>query len=659
MNKEIRSQLKLLPVRTAPFFAAGIILCADGGIPALIMLLASAVLAGAVFLLCRKAFASALALFFGMAAVMSFSAFVCVPILEADGTTQRLECRIVSRSDYNGYSRYSADANINGHITRITFFADDRYSEGDILTAEMELYESTYNDSPVRQELLNGNIESEISLYRPDISISRAMADFRRELSTEVAVIADEEVGTLAQGLLFGDTSDFPLKLRTASKISGVMHFTAVSGSHFVIIMSVLLQMINSRFKKTRAVASAICIPLAVLFFGAEPTVIRSGIMLFLCNCGPLLARRSDTLNSLCVSVLLMTVFTPYVVLDIGFQLSVAGVFGVSIVGAHLVPMERTLTKKLPSAVRMIIDGAVTSACAVVCTAPISVGIFGGISLSGVFATLALTPVFTAALALGVMFAVTGLSGLLLPLGYVLRAAYYIILFFGSEKWLWLPLDYTGADILALVCAFSLVMVAVAPRIFLDLCGRMFTVLSAAAVIVSLMITGTQRKIVFTSDGTSGAAVICMQREAVVLISGNASGIETTLTDTLAENGILTLKIVAAPDLNAAGARSLGELYGIYQVSEVITPELSAEEYIPEDILNLRTVQEISADGLTIACAKAGDTKTTADIVLYSGYKLSEPQCGAEKLAVYVSSRQKELPEGAVNISDRELTINL
>ncbi len=659
MNREILGQLKLLPVRTAPFFAAGIILCAEGGLSALIMLLASAILAGIVLLIYRKAFASALALFFGMAAVMSFSTFVCAPILEASGTTQLLECRIASRSDYNGYSRYSADANINGHITRITFFSDDRYSEGDILTAEMELYESTYNDSPVRQELLSGSIESVASIYRPDFSISRAMADFRRRLSSEVAVIADEEVGALAQGLLFGDTSGFPLKLRTASKISGVMHFTAVSGSHFVIIMSVLLQLINSRFKKTRAVASAVCIPLAVLFFGAEPTVIRSGIMLFLCNCGPLLARRSDTLNSLCVSVLLMTAFTPYVMLDVGFQLSVAGVFGVSVLGNHLSRMIRTITKKLPSAVRLLIGYAVISACAVVCTAPISVGIFGGISLSGVFATLALTPVFTAALALGVMFAVTGFSGFLLPLGYVLRAAYYVILFFGSEKWLWLPLDFAGADILALACAFSLVMAVAAPKLFLELGTRAFAVLSAAAVIVSLMLTGTQRKIVFTSDGTSGAAAICMERKAVVLISGSASDFETALADILIKNGIVSLDVIAAPELSAAGARSLGELCGVYPAEEVITPESAAEEYIPEDVLTLRMVQEISADGLTIACARAGDTKVTSDIVLYSGYKMSEPQYGAAKLAVYVSSRQNILPEGAVNISETELTIDL
>lgn len=660
MNKEFQSSLKLLPVRTAPFFAAGIILGSYGGIAAVIITAVAALLATFLFFKYRKGFASALALFVGSAVITLFISLVCQPILEAAGTSQTLQCTVTKKYSYTGSVLYYADTTINGHNTTITFFSGDTYHEGETITADVTLTESTNRTrSPAGEILLRGSIEKIHSVETPEFSIIRNMADFRRHLSSEVGKIIDEDAGALAQGLLFGDTSGFSIKLRTSAKISGVMHFTAVSGSHFAIIMSVLLELVSKKHKKLRAVIAVMTIPLAIMFFGAEPTVIRAGIMLFLCHFGPLLSRSSDTLNSLCVSVIAMTLFTPYVMLDIGFQMSVLGVFGVTVVGTPAKKLVRTFTNRLPAVVKIIIDGIVISSCAVICIAPISVGIFGGISMVGVFATVVLTPIFTAALALGVMFALTGIQPLLIPLGLTIKAAYHVIMLFGCSSRLWLPLNFNGAGLLALICAFALTLAVVAPKKFIHGGLTAVGISCVISVILSIIITGNQRKIVFPSDGNSGAAVICINRTAAVIISGNGTGLENALADCLLENGIYEVQTIAAPDITPTGAEVLGRINEIFPISEIVSAESSVSKYCAGSKIIPQSISEIAVDGITIATAKAGDIKCTADIVLYNGYKKSDPQYGAKQLALYVSSRQNKLPDGAVNIYDEEIIINL
>lgn len=63
--------------------------------------------------------------------------------------------------------------------------------------------------------------------------------------------------------------------------------------------------------------------------------------------------------------------------------------------------------------------------------------------------------------------------------------------------------------------------------------------------------------------------------------------------------------------------------------------------------------------GITMACAKSG-SEIPADIVLYYGYTRSEPETsGAAGLALYASSRQEIIPDGAFNIHDQTFRIDL
>lgn len=659
MNKKLVEVSKLLPVRTALFFVAGMLLCAEGGARAIVVTVVSALFAAVSFRVCRKAVVSAVALFVGALIMTCYVAMWVQPILSCDKTVQELTFTVTSEYENGGYNVYTCSTSVAGRPTSIRVYYGDYFNVGDVFVAQCKLSRIDYGTShSVRKVLLNGSIEELHSVRTPQFSLRRSIAEFRQGLSDEISAYIDGDVGALAQGLLFGETGGFSLQLRHAAKVAGVMHFTAVSGSHFVIIMSVLLEVFGDR-KKLRAAFSALCIPLAVLFFGEEPSVIRAGIMLFLCNCGPLFARKSESVNSLCVAVILMTAFTPYVVLDIGFQMSVLGVFGVSVLGNEC---SRLLMGSIhiPRPLRGTVRALIISACAVVCVAPISVGVFGGVSLVGVFATVLLTPIFSLALTFAIMFAVSGITPLIVPISLLMRAAHYIIMFCGSNSRLWLVMDFTGAELLALLSMLLLTVAVVYPFDFGERGLALFAATVIAAASLSAVSAEARRKVEFVSDGNGAAAIVCMKDEAMVYLCGDSAPI-SRIADILLENGIYHLRLVAVDELSTAGAVKLGglhELYPIERISSAAHNEILREQCRGAEITPV-AVQALEVDGITLSHAKAGDTECVADIVIYTGYKMSEPEYGARLLALYASSRQNILPDGAVNIYDTNTELSL
>ena len=90
---------------------------------------------------------------------------------------------------------------------------------------------------------------------------------------------------------------------------------------------------------------------------------------------------------------------------------------------------------------------------------------------------------------------------------------------------------------------------------------------------------------------------------------------------------------------------------------ECLTAAKELKSFADAEFLAAEDVMEIS--GITMACAKSG-SEIPADIVLYYGYTRSEPEIsGAAGLALYASSRQEIIPDGAFNIHDQTFRIDL
>jgi len=172
----------------------------------------------------------------------------------------------------------------------------------------------------------------------------------------------------------------------------------------------------------------------------------------------------------------------------------------------------------------------------------------------------------------------------------------------------------------------------------------------------------SRQRIDFVSDRNSGAAVACSGRSAAVLISGKSACTEQ-LFRLMTREGITQIGVINAPQLEFSELSGLEKMLRaipaeyVMLSDECLTAAKELKSSADAEFLAAEDVMEIS--GITMACAKSG-SEIPADIVLYYGYTRSEPEIsGAAGLALYASSRQEIIPDGAFNIHDQTFRIDL
>ncbi|HLO80398.1 MAG TPA: ComEC/Rec2 family competence protein [Chitinophagaceae bacterium] len=139
------------------------------------------------------------------------------------------------------------------------------------------------------------------------------------------------EERALAKALLVGYRDELDMTTVAAYTNTGVIHVIAISGLHLGLIYALLLILTSPLVKgrKSRIITNiAIGISLWVftLICGATPSVVRSAVMFTSLLAGDTLGSENNTGNALASSAFLLLCFDPFLLRDIGFQLSYAAV---------------------------------------------------------------------------------------------------------------------------------------------------------------------------------------------------------------------------------------------------------------------------------------------------------------------------------------------
>jgi competence protein ComEC len=111
------------------------------------------------------------------------------------------------------------------------------------------------------------------------------------------------------------------------------MHVLAVSGMHVGIILYLVQQffLLFSRWinRKQAILLSITFIWAFGLLSGASSAVMRAVVMFSIIAIGMLVNRKSNGLNSLFISAIVLLLYNPFYLFDVGFQLSYAAMFGI------------------------------------------------------------------------------------------------------------------------------------------------------------------------------------------------------------------------------------------------------------------------------------------------------------------------------------------
>jgi competence protein ComEC len=137
--------------------------------------------------------------------------------------------------------------------------------------------------------------------------------------------------------LLLGYTDEIDPGLMKDYAATGAMHILSVSGMHVGIIFLVLekLLLFLKRYRHGILLKTLLVIILVwfyALLTGLSPSVLRSAAMLSLVATGNYLKRNHDLVNTLGVSMLLLLMWDPMLLMDVGFQLSYLAVGGIVLI---------------------------------------------------------------------------------------------------------------------------------------------------------------------------------------------------------------------------------------------------------------------------------------------------------------------------------------
>ncbi len=144
--------------------------------------------------------------------------------------------------------------------------------------------------------------------------------------------ILPKKQAELLKGLLIGDTTNIDEQIKESFKISNLSHVLAVSGMQVAYIIESLSVILNKIIGKQKAkIVIIIVLILYACITGFSPSILRAtimGIVLILSN---LFFRKNDIWNTMALSLLLMLIYNPFLICNVGLQLSYLGTIGIII----------------------------------------------------------------------------------------------------------------------------------------------------------------------------------------------------------------------------------------------------------------------------------------------------------------------------------------
>lgn len=216
-----------------------------------------------------------------------------------------------------------------------------------------------------------------------------------------------DERAAFLKGVILGYRAELSEDLKQAFLATGTVHILAVSGGNVALIAGVAMVLAGAFRGRRRTVAFFGCVAVVGYMWvtGSSPSVVRATVMALIVLGASMLGRRTDVYQSLSVAALFLLVADPRTLFDPGFQLSFLSVLAI-VVGS---PMIERILDRSPEEfrdqpiVRATVQLMGVSLAAQVGTLPLTVGMFGSISVIAVLTNLAVVPLSGASLVIGVV----------------------------------------------------------------------------------------------------------------------------------------------------------------------------------------------------------------------------------------------------------------
>lgn len=138
----------------------------------------------------------------------------------------------------------------------------------------------------------------------------------------------------LLMALLFGEKTELSKELSNSYTQAGIIHILAISGLHIALIYGIVLWLTKPLQRLKKGKVYIFLISLSVLWFyailaGFSASIVRAAVMFSVIAFTKILNRHSNIYNSLALSAMILLLYNPNYLFDVGFQLSFAAVLSI------------------------------------------------------------------------------------------------------------------------------------------------------------------------------------------------------------------------------------------------------------------------------------------------------------------------------------------
>ena len=325
------------------------------------------------------------------------------------------------------------------------------YDYGDLIQADGKLItpfedsEFSYKDYLARQGIFSLVPYPKVILIQKDTGnpILAMIYLLREKAYQNLRQLFPMPEASVFAGILLGIQSEIPDFLYQAYQASGTSHVLVISGFNIAIIAALISRLFRRIFPfGWDALASMIAISFYTVLVGAQPPVVRAAIMGVIALPAYLLGRRLIGLNVLASTAALMVFFSPFLLLDVSFQLSFLATLGIMVFSDPLKDLFLKFTKRFfhnDNANRWtswVDDYLLVTLAAQFAVFPVILFHFKYLSVVSLPANLLILPVQPAVMVLGGVALLTGM--LFLPAGQVVAKLAWLPAFYSDQLAVWL-----------------------------------------------------------------------------------------------------------------------------------------------------------------------------------------------------------------------------
>ena len=269
-----------------------------------------------------------------------------------------------------------------------------------------------------------------------------ALFRFREHALHIIQTLLPEPQASLLAGILLGIETGIPDELGAAFSATGTTHIIAISGFNLSIIAGVFAAIANRLLGRRGEVIVALGgVWIYTVLVGASAAVVRAAVMASVAVLARHEGRGVHGPTSLASAAFLMSLLNPYVLWDVGFQLSLAATMGLILYAEPLTKgLHRWLTQfirkeRAEQVVGLLSDALLVTLAAQITTTPIIVATFGRLSLVTLLTNILILPVQSFVMLWGALALLAGL--IIPPLGQALAWLAWVFLTYTIEMVRW------------------------------------------------------------------------------------------------------------------------------------------------------------------------------------------------------------------------------